>query len=354
MARSYKLRTAARQARRHPQAIQPPLAGEAFLVLKRERGRSTAMHGRASSPGTPGMVVEQQQARQGHRHGSPAGRGRPPSLDGLGAVILDGAEKLDGAVEGIGICPHGDLGGDGALLVETQGGAEVVHGRVLIVVGLLGIGGGKEGIDELHVKDTLEDGGIRETDVVLHAFHALGVGDILEPILIDAEELDAGADGAGNVSLLVEEEDVIVDGDLLGLVRALGVVPAGHAIESEDIVMDVGDGVGIGAHPVAHVLEIRSTGPGEEDGIVGELIVERLRLGAAAADIGGDDAAADEDVVENADLAHAVLDIQGDVAAVEEQAVLDGQLTVIIYALKPTGKDWQLTIFCTLYLRFVQ
>ena len=86
-------------------------------------------------------------SKSSHRHGGPVRRERPPSLNGLGTIALDGAEQLDGAVEGIGICPHGDLGGDGTLLVEAQGGAEVVHGRVLIVVGLLGIGGGKEGID---------------------------------------------------------------------------------------------------------------------------------------------------------------------------------------------------------------
>lgn len=149
------------------------------------------------------------------------------------------------------------------------------------------------------------------------------VDHVFELVGIDAELEDAGALHDGDVGLLVEEEDVVVDGDFLGLGIAHGVVDAGEDAETEDVVVDVGVDLGVAAVAVAHVAEVVGAAPGEEDGVVREFAGHVAVLGAGAEDVAGDHAAGDEEVVLDGDFTLVEVDVDAVVAAVGEHAVLN-------------------------------
>ena len=82
----------------------------------------------------------------------------------------------------------------------------------------------------------------------------------------------------------IDEENVVVNGDLFGLIVAFSVVKAIENAEAEDVVVDVGVDVLIGADTEAHVVHFLGTAPCEEDGVVGKFEINHTRLGVGAAD----------------------------------------------------------------------
>ena len=145
-------------------------------------------------------------------------------FDGLGTAAFDGAEELMDVRRRIAVGEHGDFRLDLADLVHAHGFTEHVGGGIFVVIGFLGITCSKEAFQVGLVDDVFEEGGIGEGFVAFEAFNARAVFKIFPCVIGDEERLDIGADGDGRIAFLVEEEDVVVKGDLLGLVIALRVV----------------------------------------------------------------------------------------------------------------------------------
>ena len=89
-------------------------------------------------------------------------------LDLLSAFAGDGAEELEGVVQGVAVAEHVDFGDDGALLRETEDGTESVQ-FVGVKRGGLGVLHTEEGVEVRGVQAALEDVGIFQGGVFLSA-----------------------------------------------------------------------------------------------------------------------------------------------------------------------------------------
>ena len=250
-----------------------------------------------------------------------------PLFDNLGACALNGTEELQHVFGGIAVGEHGNLRLDLADLVHAHGRTEDVGGGVLIVISFFRVACGEETFEIRLVDNVFEEGGIGEGFVAFEAFDARAVFKIFPCVVGDEEGLDVGADGDGRVTFLVEEEDVVVKGDLLGLVIALCVVESLQDAEAEDVVMDVRFNLVVGADAEAHVGHFGCAAPCEEDGVVGEFEFHSAVFILRAEQVARLHAVVDEEVVENLHIAFVMADLDAVVGGVQEDAVLDGQIT---------------------------
>ena len=156
----------------------------------------------------------------------------------------------------------------------------------------------------------------------------VAVGKIFKAFVFDLHKTDIRADGDCHVSFFVQEEDIVDQGNFFVFGIAERIVKTCHAVESENVVVDIGNNADIGADTVTHIFKSLGSGPGEKNRIVGKLIIDHKGFAVVASDIGAHHAVADKNVVDNFDCSGKVSDIQSIVGTVEEQAVLNNQHAV--------------------------
>ena len=239
----------------------------------------------------------------------------------------DGTEELQDVRGRIAVGEHGDLRLDLADLVHAHGFTEHVGGGIFVVICFLGIACGEEAFQVGLVDDVFEEGGIGEGFVAFEAFDARAVFKIFPCVVRDEEGFNIGTDGDSRVAFLVEEEDVVVKRDFLGLIIALRVVETIQNAEAENVVMNVRIDFGVGSDGEAHVGHFGCAAPCEEDGVVGEFEFHSAIFILRAEQVAGLHAVVDEEVVENLHIAFVMADLDAVVGGVQEDAVLDGQIT---------------------------
>ena len=252
----------------------------------------------------------------------------PPMLllHHLGTEAFAGTEEREAIGQRITVSEHGDLAFNGADFVHAHGCAEEVGGGILVIVGLLRVGGVEERSQIGGIQASLEDGGILQGDIVLHILHAGIVAHILELIAIHPQFQDAWAFCDSDVSVLVQEEYIVLNGNALGFGIALVIADTSHDVQTEDVVMDIGNNLGFATEAIPHIGHFAGATPGIKNGVIGELAFNGAGA-IGAVDIAGGHEVGDKNIIQNLHRALVFVDVDGEVATIGEDAVLNDEVS---------------------------
>lgn len=122
----------------------------------------------------------------------------------------------------------------------------------------------------------------------------------------------------------------ILSSSVTALVLSLPLVlsKAGHGVQADDIVMDIGRHIGIGPHSESHILKGLCPCPSKKQCVVGKFKLHHSRFAIGTSHIGPHHAVADEHIVQNFDRSGKMCDEDCVVTTVEKKTVLNCKRTV--------------------------